>query len=215
SNLARLVRENQLLLVVIKTEKLTIDISHEKILPAIAIIVRRVHSHSRARFACVAVGHARRQSNLFKSSAALIDKKKVRHRVVGYKQIHEPIVVDIGSDCAKRFPRRISDARFFANIGELAVAVVVEEMAGPGLEKTRDTIVTAAHPLIGTKNVQRLLVNYKARNKEIELAVIVIIKPDSAGRPAERGDACLIRHIGERTIAVIVIKNIAAITGDI
>ena len=40
SNLSGLVRENQILLVVIETEKLSIDVGHKKILPAIPIIVR-------------------------------------------------------------------------------------------------------------------------------------------------------------------------------
>src|SRR3989440_12726830 len=71
SDLSGLARENQVLLFVIKTEKLSIDVGHEKILPAIAIIVPRVNSHPRARFACVAVAHARRQSNFFEFPAPL------------------------------------------------------------------------------------------------------------------------------------------------
>src|SRR4051812_1012522 len=74
ANLARLVRENKILLVVIKTEKFTIDIRYEKILPTIAIVIRRIHSHSRTRFARVAVGHAGRQANFFEFSTTLIDK---------------------------------------------------------------------------------------------------------------------------------------------
>src|SRR6266550_781756 len=91
----------------------------------------------------------------------------------------------------------------------------MKEMTGSGLEETRDTIVTAAHSLIGTKNVQRLLVSHKAQNKQIKLAIIVIVEPDGAGGPPRRGDSGFISHICERTIAVIAIKNIAAITGDI
>src|SRR5204863_750654 len=88
-------------------------------------------------------------------------------------------------------------------------------MARSWFEKTRDAIVTAAHPFIDAKNVQRLLIDYKARNKEIELAVVVIIKPDGAGRPTRRGDSGFIGYISEGAIAVIVIKDIAAITGDV
>ena len=73
-NFTGLVRKDKILLVVVETEKLAIDIRHEKILPTVAIIVRRVYSHSRARFSRVAVSYTCRQSNLFKFSAPLIDK---------------------------------------------------------------------------------------------------------------------------------------------
>src|SRR5438046_9728112 len=74
SNLARLVRENKILLVLIKTEKFTIDIRHEEILPPIAIVICRVHSHSRARFAHVAERDPSSQADFFKLSVPLIDK---------------------------------------------------------------------------------------------------------------------------------------------
>src|SRR5690349_9891636 len=88
-------------------------------------------------------------------------------------------------------------------------------MARPWFEKTRHAIITTAHSFIGTENVQSLFVKDKARDKEIEFAVIVIVKPDGAGGPAGRGDSRLISHITESAIAVIAIENIAAITGDV
>src|SRR6185436_710563 len=105
--------------------------------------------------------------------------------------------------------------RFLTDVGELAVAVVVEKMARAWFEKTRHAIVTTAHSFIGAENVQRLFVHHKTRDKEIEFAIIVIIKPNSAGGPAGRRHSGFIGHIGERAIAVIVIKNIPAITGDV
>src|SRR5258705_6886895 len=77
SNFSRLVSEYQILLIVIKTEKLSIDVGHKKILPAIAIIVCRVYSHSRTRFAGITESYAGRQSHFFKFSAPLIDEQKV------------------------------------------------------------------------------------------------------------------------------------------
>src|SRR6266446_2879779 len=69
-----LIRKSQILPVVIKTEELSIDVRHKEILPAIAIIVCRVYSHSRARFAVLTEGYPSRQSDFFKFSAALIDE---------------------------------------------------------------------------------------------------------------------------------------------
>src|SRR2546425_4024729 len=88
-------------------------------------------------------------------------------------------------------------------------------MAGPRLEKARDAIITPAQSLIGAKNVQGLFVNDEAGDEEVQLAIVVIVEPEGACGPAGRGDAGFITHIGERAVAVIVIKNIPAITRDI
>ena len=91
----------------------------------------------------------------------------------------------------------------------------MEEVAGPRFEKARDTIVTAAQPLISAQNIQRLFVYNEAGDKQIELAIVVIVEPDGACGPAGRGNAGFISHISEGAIAVVVIENIAAITRDI
>src|ERR1700694_3679653 len=88
-------------------------------------------------------------------------------------------------------------------------------MAGPWLEKPRDAIVTPAQSFIGAENVQRLLINNKAGDEQVQLPVVVIVEPDGASGPARRGEAGLIRRISERAITVVVIKNVAAITRDI
>src|SRR5438132_14176717 len=83
------------------------------------------------------------------------------------------------------------------------------------LEQAWDTIITPTQSLISAKDVQRLLVNYKAGDEQVQLAVVVIVEPDGASRPAGRGDAGFLSRISERAITVIMIKNIAAITRDI
>src|SRR5258708_25088361 len=66
ANLSGLVSKDQILLVVIETEKFSIDVGDKKVLPAIPIKISRLHSHSRTWFASIAEGHACRQANLFK-----------------------------------------------------------------------------------------------------------------------------------------------------
>src|SRR5712691_7894545 len=88
-------------------------------------------------------------------------------------------------------------------------------MTRPRLEKPWDAIVAAAQTLISAKNVQRLFINYKAGNKQVQLAIVVIVEPNGARGPARCRDAGFISHISERAVTVIVIKNIAAITRDI
>ncbi len=85
-------------------------------------------------------------------------------------------------------------------------------MTGPWLEKTRDAVVTPAQGFIGTQNVQRLLVNDKTGDEQIQLAVIVVVEPNCASGPARRSDAGVVGYIGEGAITIVVIKDIAAIT---
>src|ERR1051325_6973912 len=88
SNLARLVDEGQILLVLIKAEQFLIDVGDEQILPTVAVVIRGVDSHARTRRARIAIGDARQQPDLFKLSFTFVHEKKVWERVVGHEEIH-------------------------------------------------------------------------------------------------------------------------------
>ena len=47
---ARLIRKGEILLIVIKTEKLLLDICDEQVLPSIPVVVCRIDAHSGPRF---------------------------------------------------------------------------------------------------------------------------------------------------------------------
>jgi hypothetical protein len=51
-------------------------------------------------------------------------------------------------------------------------------------------------------------------DEQVESAVVVIIEPDRACRPAGRGDTRLSAHIGEGAVAIIVIQDATAVAGD-
>src|ERR1017187_6707669 len=53
-------------------------------------------------------------------------------------------------------------------------------------------------------------------NHQIEPPVLIVVKPPRAGGPATRvGDTRLGRNVGEGAIAIIVVKNGAAVSGHI
>src|SRR5687767_2970457 len=104
-----------------------IDIRNEKILPSVAIKVGRIDAHAGARPAGLAVRDACCQTNLFKLSRSLVEEKKVRHRVVGHKQIEERIVVDVGRNCSKRLARMFCDSRLTTHVLKSAIAFVAKE----------------------------------------------------------------------------------------
>src|ERR1043166_7219473 len=103
SNLARLVDECQVLLILIETEQLLIDVRDEQVLPTIAIDIRGIDSHSRARRTRVAVSDAREESDLFKLSVAFVHEEKIRERVVRHEEIHQAVVIHVSGDGAKGF----------------------------------------------------------------------------------------------------------------
>src|ERR1700675_5021819 len=53
-------------------------------------------------------------------------------------------------------------------------------------------------------------------NHQIEPPVFIVIKPAGTGRPSSQvGDTCLGGHIGEGPIAIVVVKDGAAVAGHV
>src|SRR5262245_23790908 len=127
-NLARLIRECNVFLIVIKTEEFIVDISDEKILPTIAVIVSGVDTHSRTCSARLTKSDPGCQTNFLKLFAALVDKKKVRHRVVGHEEIQPTVVVDVSRNGAERLTRGTGNPGLGAYVAERAIAIVAKEM---------------------------------------------------------------------------------------
>src|SRR5687768_8255840 len=75
--------------------------------------------------------------------------------------------------------------------------------------------VVASVGLVSAQDVQRFIVINKAGDKQVRLAVVVIVKPDGASGPAWRGGASLISDISEGRIPIIAVQNISAITRDV
>src|SRR5580704_10733592 len=56
---------------------------------------------------------------------------------------------------------------------------------------------------------------HKLADEQVQLAVIVIVKPDGAGGPSRRAHSGFFRDIGKSAVTVIVVKNVAAVLGDV
>ena len=80
---------------------LLIDIGNKQVLPSVAVIIGSIHAHARARPARLAIGDPCGQSGLFEFPVAFIDEKKIGHRIIADKQIHQPVVINIGRDHAE------------------------------------------------------------------------------------------------------------------
>src|SRR5258708_28301538 len=49
-----------------------------------------------------------------------------------------------------------------------------------------------------------------ARNKQIEIAIVIIVAPCSAGRPSPEGYTSSFRNVGKRAVAIVMIETILA-----
>ena len=115
-------------------------------------------------------------------------------------------------------PRALGDVGAAAHFGERAVAVVVEEQAGGGLEDARNAVELAAQFVIAAGEVAVGAVVHEAADEEIEAAVVIEVEPDRAGGPVAFEDfgaeAGLLADIGEGAVAVVVVEDRTAVGGD-
>ena len=89
----------------------------------------------------------------------------------------------------------------------------MEQPARHGIVNARNAVVTAGL-LIAAKFVLGLVEIDEAADKEVQLAVIVVVEPDRARSPSGSGKACFASDVGKRAVAIIMIKNDAVILGD-
>src|SRR5208283_5155602 len=52
-------------------------------------------------------------------------------------------------------------------------------------------------------------------NEQIQFAVIVVVEKSGGDGPAATSHSCLRRHVGEGSVAVVVIQNISSVTGHV
>src|SRR5205085_6275223 len=92
-----------------------------------------------------------------------------------------------------------------------AIAVVVEEQAARRRINTWNTVKTFARALIAAELVLGFIELNEPANEQIEFAVVVIVEPHCTGRPTRRGKARFFSHVGEGSVTVVAVENIAAV----
>jgi hypothetical protein len=80
-----------------------VHVGNKQILISVSVEVRSIHSHARSWPPTLAKTDACLQGNLIPFPLAIhsrtaIHEEEILHRVIGHKQIHPAIIVDIGGD---------------------------------------------------------------------------------------------------------------------
>src|SRR5205085_80217 len=117
-------------------KSLVSKVRHNKVRQAVIIIVAEVRSHAGNRGAVNGKRHAGGERDFFKSPIATIVKEKIGLAIVGYKHVHEAVVIVVGKRQAHPAPHKLADARFLCDVLEGPIATVPVEGVAEALEIT-------------------------------------------------------------------------------
>jgi hypothetical protein len=90
----------------------------------------------------------------------------------------------------------------------------VEEKARGRLKDPRDAIVVSANAVIAAEDMLVEAVLDETANEQIEITIVIIVEPNSAGRPTRAGEPGFFSYVGKSTIAIIVVENALAVGSD-
>ncbi len=102
--------EGAVVLVPVEREDFLVDVGTKRSIQPSLIEVGRIDTHARARAAIRAVGDVGVKPDFFEAASA-IEKQEIRDCIVGDKQIHPAIVVDIGGHRSPCLAQVRRDAR--------------------------------------------------------------------------------------------------------
>src|SRR5438093_522896 len=189
--------------IAIETRVLVVEMGHENVHPSSSPGVGRVGSHSRFAPSGFANSHARSESNLPKGPVALVLKQKVGHGIIRDENVLPPVLVEIQGDNPKAVPRLGSHAGGFAHVRKGAIPLVMVQRRGLSPVNIRMAVGAIFGPPTAAIVFRRPV--HIIGDYQVEIAVLVIIKPGCTGCPFPHvGNAGSVCYISERAVAVIV-----------
>jgi len=118
----------------------------------------------------------------------------------------------VASKSRWRYPglSRFVQADLCGDLCEMSAAVIVIHQRRRRLKDVRMAVGTITIAMLSAPYIVEVPL-YIAQDDQIEKPVIVQIHPCRGGRPAAASGAGGLRHVGEGSIAVVVVKMIAAV----
>jgi len=137
----------------------------------------------------------------------IIAEELLRDRVVCNEDVGPAITIEVVDRYPQPFPRRTSDATLLGNIRERSVSVVVKHEVRDRFELVGVAIGAIAGTVFATVNFREVPLHITT-DDQIQPPIAVVVNEARARAPSAAAHACLGRNIGERAVAVVVIKNI-------
>src|SRR2546426_8309616 len=79
-------------------------------------------------------------------------------------------------------------------------------------EDARDAVIVPSQLVVAAGELARVI--HKAADKQVQPTVVIVVKPYRARSPARQSQSGLIGHVGERSVAVVVVQNATSVSGD-
>src|SRR5438552_3913464 len=154
----------------------------------------------------------------------LIPVEIVWRRIVCDQEVDPTVVVHVDKNrCKSKIRGCIGDASFFADVGECAVAVVVEETISLARYSARPahhvhpaklTRIRGKSALARARRMIRIELHV-AGNKQIKQAVVIVVAPCWPGRPPAERDAGFFRDVGKRSVVIVVVEAILSVVRNV
>ena len=193
------------------------EIGYVEVKLAIIVIITQRDAHGGHDFASPGEGHPGEQADFVESAVVLVMVEVCIEPIVGDEQVGPAIVIVVSSAHRKILAFGLVDPCRRRHVGESTISIVVVENVGTAFVDGGRTIradvdeITVARAILVQGDI--------ATDVKIEEAIAIVIEEcgsamkESAGLRA--GDARLVGRVGESTISVVVVQNVATVLGDV
>src|SRR5579872_5744700 len=120
------------------------------ILPAVAIDIGGIDTHTGLIFPIFTRGDAGDQRHIVESSIVLVNEKEIRPRIIRNGDVGPAVVVEVGEYDAHSFGFRLANSRGFAHVGEGSIVVIVIKLDVLAFVISRMTVGTVSRTAFAT-----------------------------------------------------------------
>ena len=196
----------------------------EEIQLAVAIVIAESDAHGGLRAAFFAKCETRCVADVLKSTVSAIAIEIVGAGIIGDGEVGPAVVVEVSENGREAVAKlRVGDGSVKADVGEGAVAIVVEKVIGFtekaewAAKNIHAAILTRAgwNATLSSENGMVDVEVHVTGDEEIEKAVAVEVSPGWSGGPAAESYAGFFGDVGEGAVVIIVVEAILAKVSDV
>src|ERR1700728_3883506 len=204
--------------IAIKGEAVTVHRGLKYIRSPVVVDIAEINPHTCNGPAVFVIGYAGRERDIGKCSIAIIVQQEVRKGIVGNKDVGETIAIIVGKCEAHALTRILGNTRLLGYIRERTVTIIpIQKIRRAPIFVGRAIVNDVIRPAnMGSGKGIIKIIHYK----EVEQAVVVIVKPPRSDRPRltlskRTADPSFLRHLRKGTVSVIVEQLISVESSDV
>ena len=200
--------------VVIEIQHLIRKVPNDKALPAASVVVRRVNAHRAGRDAVLVIGNPGEHRRLDERAVAVVLIEFIGLRVVRLKDVWPTVAVVIKDAHAEGFAGVILNPSDAGDIEKRAIASVSKEFAGlPGVRF--GGAIGFVRAIQRAENIGFDAPLHIVRDIEIEVAILIVVKPRTTRAEAGVLNASGFCHVKEGPIALVLKEPVGFKAADV